>query len=194
METGESVWQIKHVTPIYHDSTRNARKYKILPHRFLSEYDISVWVDGSQRIVGDFNKLIDVHLSDKNFACFNHAECQLDPRNCVYQEASAILWLGQNDPQKKFKDNPELIINQMKKYQKEGYPQNNDLIVSGVLPRKHNESDVIETMELWWEELKYNSKRDQLSFNYSTWKTDLDFGWIGGDIRNNYYTKTVRHK
>ena len=189
-----SKWKVKYVKPLYSDSTRNARKYKILPHRFLSEYDVSIWIDGSQHIVGDFNELIDRYLSEEDLTCYDHQQCKLDPRGCVYQEANAILWLGNNDPDKKFKDNPELIINQVQKYQKEGYPQNNGLIVSGVLLRKHNESLVIETMELWWEELKYNSKRDQLSFNYSTWKTGLKFNWIDGDIRDDGYTKEVRHK
>ena len=30
-------WDVKKVLPLYEDSTRNARKYKILTHRFLSE-------------------------------------------------------------------------------------------------------------------------------------------------------------
>ena len=67
------------------------------------------------------------------------------------------------------------------------------MIVSGVLIRRHNESDVIETMELWWEELKYNSKRDQLSFNYSAWKTNLKFNYIDGDIRDNKYFYLLSH-
>ena len=180
--------------PLYSDSTRNARKYKILPHRFLSEYDVSIWIDGSQHIVGDFNDLLVNHLSDRDMACFDHLQCRLDPRGCVYQEAQAILWLGNNDPNKNFKDNPELVVNQVKKYQKEGYPQNNGLITSGVLLRNHNEPTIIEAMELWWEELKYNSKRDQLSFDYVAWKTRLKFNLMDGDIRDNNYTKTVRHK
>ena len=190
----DSKWKVKYVKPLYSDSTRNARKYKILPHRFLSEYDVSIWIDGSQHIVGDFNDLLVNHLSDRDMACFDHLQCRLDPRGCVYQEAQAILWLGNNDPNKNFKDNPELVVNQVKKYQKEGYPQNNGLITSGVLLRNHNEPTIIEAMELWWEELKYNSKRDQLSFNYVAWKTRLKFNLMDGDIRDNNYTKTVRHK
>ena len=190
----DSVWTVKYVKPLYSDSTRNARKYKLLPHRFLSEYDVSIWMDGNQHIVGDFYELTDKYLSNKDLACYDHEQCKLDPRGCVYQEAQAILWLGNNDPNKNFKDDPQIIVNQVNKYQEEGYPQNNKLIVSGVLLRKHNEPLVVETMELWWEELKYNSKRDQLSFNYSTWKTGLKFNWIKGDIRDDGYTKEVRHK
>ena len=36
-------------------------------------------------------------------------------------------------------------------------------------------SDVIKVMEDWWLELKYGSKRDQLSFNYTAWKNSFNF-------------------
>ena len=44
-------------------------------------------------------------------------------------------------------------------------------------------------MESWWEEIKYNSKRDQLSFNYVAWKNGLKYNSIPGDIRNNSFFK-----
>ena len=187
------VWDVRKVLPLYEDSTRDARKYKLLPHRFLSDYDISVWVDGNFLIKDNLNQLVEEHLSDCNMAFHDHNQCILDPRDCVYDEGNAILWLGKNDPNNKYKDNPNLVIKQLNKYNDEGYPQHNGLIVSGVLLRKHNKSDIIETMELWWEELKYNSKRDQLSFNYSAWKTNLKFSYINGDIRDNKYFHLLRH-
>jgi hypothetical protein len=42
-------------------------------------------------------------------------------------------------------------------------------------------------MEDQWVELKYNSKREQLSFNYIAWKNKLKFSYIQGDSRNNKY-------
>jgi len=186
-------WEVRKVLPLYKDSTRNARKYKLLPQRYLKEYDISVWVDGNFLIRDDVNELIDKYLSDRNFACYDHKNCQLDPRGCVYQEAEAIFHLGNNDPNKKFKDDPNLIIEQVNRYYKDRYPSNNGLIVSGILLRKHNEEDVKITMEKWWEELKYGSKRDQLSFDYSAWKTDLKFNYISGDIRDNKYFYLLSH-
>ena len=42
-------------------------------------------------------------------------------------------------------------------------------------------------METHWDELKYNSKREQLSFNYIAWKTNLKFSYIQGDSRDNDY-------
>ena len=141
----------------------------------------------------DLNELLLKYLSDRNFACHNHNNCILDPRDCVYQEAEAILWLGQNDPNKKYKDEPSVIKKQIDGYFNEGYPRNNGLIVSGILLRRHKESNVIKTMEKWWEQVKYGSKRDQLSFDYSVWKTGLNYNYIEGDIRDNKYFKLLSH-
>ena len=44
-------------------------------------------------------------------------------------------------------------------------------------------------MENWWTEIKYNSKRDQLSFNYVAWKHKVKFNYIEGDSRDNQYFK-----
>ena len=27
-------------------------------------------------------------------ACWDHQQCKLDPRNCIYKEAEAIYWFG----------------------------------------------------------------------------------------------------
>ena len=188
-----NLWEVRKVLPIYEYSTRNDRKYKIITHRFLSEYDVSIWIDGNILIRNDLNECIDKYLSDCNMSYFDHMKCNLDPRDCVYQEVDAILWLGKNDPNNRYKDNPEIIINQARRYLKEGYPKNNGLITSGVLLRKHNELDVMETMEMWWEELKYNSKRDQLSFDYVTWKNNFKFKYMKGDIRDNKYFYLLPH-
>ena len=42
-----NVWQVKKVKPKFEDPVRSAKIYKILPHKFLSEYEISVWIDGN---------------------------------------------------------------------------------------------------------------------------------------------------
>ena len=47
-------------------------------------------------------------------------------------------------------------------------------------------------MEMWWEEVKYGSLRDQLSFNYSAWKTDFNFTFIEEDIDNNPWFKLMK--
>jgi len=185
-----SIWKIKPILPLYKDNTRTARKYKILPHRFLSEYDISIWTDGNELIVGDVDELQKKYLNDKNMAVYNHMSCW-DKRNCVYQEAQAIINLGTQV--NNWKDNPDIVSKQVNKYYKKGYPPNNGLIVSGVMFRKHNKPEIVKCMEYWWEELKQGSKRDQLSFDYSAWKTNTPFNWINQDIRDDGYVLEVKH-
>ena len=188
-----NLWDVRKVKPLYKDSTRNARKYKVLPHRFLSEYDVSIWVDGNILVRDNLNELVNNHLQDCNIAMMNHNKNVLDPRDCIYEEAQTILYFGQKN--NNYKDNPNLIISQMEKYKNENYPQKNGLAVTMEVLRRHNEKDVIDTMNLWWDEIKYGSKRDQLSFNYCAWKTNLNFKWMEGDSRNNkYFLNMGKHK
>jgi hypothetical protein len=67
------------------DKTKTARRIKILPHLFLKEYDLSIWIDGSlqfrqevelDRIETDFIK------SAKPMMLRKHPY-----RNCIYREA-----------------------------------------------------------------------------------------------------------
>jgi hypothetical protein len=75
----------------------------------------------------------------------------------------------------------------MEKYHNEGYPQNNGLATTPIMVRNHNHSDVIKHNEDWWSEIKHNSKRDQLSFNYIAWKNQFNFVYLEGDSRSNEY-------
>ena len=149
----------------------------------------------------DINELVKKFLQNANAAFYDHNQQPLyDKRNCIYQEAQAIFNFGninmKKNPKKgflNFKDNPKIIEKQIKKYHNEGYPSNNGLINGGVILRKHNENDCIKVMENWWEEIKYNSKRDQLSFNYVAWKNNFNFNYLEGHDRTNYYFNFSKH-
>lgn len=182
------VWNIVKSTPIYNDPNRNAKKYKILPHRYLSEYDYSIWIDGN------FNTIADIRqLCTNEYQVFDHNKTLLDPRNCVYKEYQAIIELGKRGGN--FKDNPEVMYNQIKRYADGGYPPNNGLASNGIIFRNHNNPEVIKVMEDWWLEIKHNSKRDQLSFDYIAWKNQFKVVYLDGDIRKNkYFIHTGKHR
>ena len=78
------IWNIKKVPAIYEDSTRNARKYKILPHRWFPDYEYSIWIDGNITVRDDINELIAEWLDDANLAIPDHAQNILDPRAVSY--------------------------------------------------------------------------------------------------------------
>tara|TARA_R110000764_G_scaffold24182_6_gene58517 strand:- start:578 stop:1258 length:681 start_codon:yes stop_codon:yes gene_type:complete len=190
MDIKSDTWKIIKSTPIYSDPNRNAKKYKILPHRYLSEYDCSLWVDGNILIRKDFTPLVDKH----SYQVFDHNQTRLDPRDCIYKEYNAIMQLGQQNGGS-YKDNPQLMYNQIKRYQDEGYPENNGLATNPIILRNHNEKNVIRTMEAWWDEIKHNSRRDQLSFDYIMWKEKYTYQFLEGDSRDNeYFLQTGKHK
>ena len=186
-------WQVKLVKPLYDDGARNAKRYKLKPHIYLSEYEISVWVDIEVKITKDIDYLVESSLKDSNLAILNHELCgrtvsgDLNVRKCVYEEAKFIQWLGDNSPKKQYKDNMDIIHAQVDRYRKDGYPENNGLARTTVVFRRHNESDVIKNSDAWWEEMKYGSRRDQISFNYVSWKHNLKFNYIQEDIDDNPY-------
>jgi hypothetical protein len=188
------IWDVRKVVPYYEQPVRNSRYYKTKPHIYLSEYEVSLWLDGTFIVEKDINDLVEKYLSDANMACFSHNNTALDPHNCLYYSADYILQLGkinsEKDPEKgvaAYKDDPKLIKAQIEKYRKEGYPEDNGLVISGAIFRRHNESDVIKVMEDWWAEIKYHSHICQLSLPYVFWKNDFKWNWIDGDIRNTDY-------
>lgn len=184
-----STWKIIKATPVYEDPNRNAKKYKILPHRYLPKYDYSIWIDGNIEVINSIQPL----LNGEPYQVFDHNQTVLDPRDCIYKEYQAIIQLGQTSGN--FKDDPTIMHKQVKRYLSEGYPENNGLATNPIIVRQHNNSEVKKVMEEWWKEIKYNSRRDQLSFDYIAWKCNFKYTFLKGDSRNNkYFKQTGKHK
>jgi len=187
------VWDVRIVDRIYTDGARQNRYYKILPHKHLRDYDISVCIDADVLITKNIDDIVEENLKNHNMSVLDHSICgmtttgDLNRRNCIYDEAKFIKWLGDNHPRKHYKDDMSIINKQMEKYKSDGYPTNNGLARTTVIFRKHNESDVIETMERWWSEYQYNSRRDQLSLPYSAWKNKFNYKLMQIDIDDNQY-------
>lgn len=185
------VWEIRKSTPIYNDPNRNAKKYKVLPHRYLNDYDWSIWIDGNIKVISDIRSL----CNGDAYKLYDHMLVgEYDRRNCIYDEAQTILNFGKINSErypekgiKNWKDNPQLIVKQMNRYISKGYPKQNGLVTTPIMIRNHMNSDTIKHNEDWWNEIKYNSKRDQLSFNYIAWKNEFNFVYLKGDSRNNEY-------
>ncbi len=130
------------------DPCRQAKYYKVLPHKFLQKYEISIWVDGNKRVISKLNNYVNL-LNNSNIVITQH-----DPRDRkhgVYFEGEHCIRTN--------KDNPELINKQLEYYRSINYKCDGKLIFA----RKHNEPDVIQFMEDWWTDITNYSKRDQIS-------------------------------
>lgn len=186
-------WKIQNISTNQTNPTRAAREIKILPHNYLSAYDQSVWVDANFLLRNQCISFIKEKLKDADLWVFDHNQTKTDPWNCIYQEEVELRKMYEE--RGKIRDDLNLMKKQIDRYRAEGYPANNGLISSGVLLRNHHESNVIELMEKWWDEIVKGSKRDQLSFNYSAWKLGYEPSVIQGDIRNHkYFYMLSQHK
>ena len=173
-------WQVHE--PLFNNENvrRQARAHKVLAHRVFKNCRYSLWIDGCLKLVyKDVNGIIEKHLKNADICVFKHRV-----RNCIYDEVKACI--EQN------KDDRNIMINQVKRYLEEGYPANNGLGETTALLRRHNKATT-EFNEMWWEEIKNGSYRDQLSFNYTAWKLGINYEVFPGSNAGNPYFKWFRH-
>ena len=170
-------WEIRYMEELNLNEVRKARRYKILPHKYLDEYDYSIWIDTNFDIHDSLKDYVNKYSKNHKLLAIAHEQ-----RDCIYDEAEKCIEIQ--------KDLPEIINKQMDKYQKEGYPKHNGLVASGILFRNHHDKDVIKVMEDWYSEVVNYSFRDQLSFNYVCWKNN--FVYDESDIfyfKNEYFQR-----
>jgi hypothetical protein len=165
------------------DPARASRRAKLMPHRYLRDYEYSIYLDNRARLLRDPIKIVkDAFLPTsiigtwlrprRSFWAFRHPH-----RDCIYDEAVVCAEAAM--------DRKESIENQMSVYRQEGFPKHFGLIAGTILVRNHGDEKLAELGERWFEQVLEGSKRDQLSFNYLCWK--LGFRWSrlpGGLLRN----------
>jgi len=156
---------------IFIDPVRNARAPKILSHLY-SPGSYSLWVDGNiQLLLKNYDGLIREYLDHCDICVFRHFE-----RTNIYQEAEIIKKLQL--------DNKKLVNKQMKRYKLEKF-SGDGLCESGVILRRHTK-EIIELNNLWWAEICFGSKRDQLSLPYCLWKLNIKINFFPGNTRKQF--------
>lgn len=161
-------------------SRRCSKVPKILAHRYLEEYEYSLYIDGTLQLKQDPTLLLE-HLKGNNIALFEH-----NTRSCIYDEAKVVL--------SQRRDNKDDVDRTISFYKSEKYPKNNGLVDTKLILRRH--CDAIKILnETWWNIFNTYSQRDQLSFNYASWKTDIAYSIIPGNPYkdSNLYVKKHAH-
>jgi hypothetical protein len=174
-------WTVRPLYRRFHDPCRNAKVHKVLPHVYFPQAEYSLWIDGSVAITSPLplQRWIEKYLSRHDLAVFKHRF-----RNCLYDEAVECLRWNL--------DSGSVINRQMQKYYREGYPLANGLAECTVLFRRHTEK-VRRFNEVWHQEIKRHSRRDQLSFNYAAEKTGLTYSHLPGGISQNPHFQWLPH-
>jgi hypothetical protein len=83
------VWEIRLIEECDLPPNMMNRKYKILPHLFLSQYEWSLYVDANIAILSNPMDLANKYLSKYDMAVPKHFA-----RDCVYDEAKECVILG----------------------------------------------------------------------------------------------------
>jgi hypothetical protein len=178
-------WKQKICVPDQVSDNLSAKKYKIKPHCYLSDYDCSLFVDANT-VFTNLDSLIDILKNLKNdFVMWRHPL-----RTDLYMEACAILASN--------KANPNAVINQLKSYTLKGIGKDTGLCEGSFIWRNHNNLYVSTFMNTWWDHITRFTHRDQLSLCFLMWKNNfypelLDDNY-GTSRENDFFYKRKFHK
>jgi len=168
------VWDVRPLIQYSKDNFKdrlNAKLPKILPEYYLGDqYEYIFWVDATLSITECPEKIIKTILAENDIAVLRHPT-----RTCVYKE------MEENILRKR--DDVLTIERQAQFYKEQGYKKNQGLYACGVIFRRM--TDQIKKLNLsWWFNICKYSSRDQLSFPYCLWETNVKCNKIDGNIYN----------
>lgn len=151
-------WNLRHFeVPFPADPRRSSRMPKLLPHEFVADYDVSLYIDNSVRLEAAPEEIVSELLTDRHdMAVIRHSF-----RESIRSEFDAVLDARLDDL--------DTVLEQLEHY--ETQPDSGlDLktIWCGMIVRRHNEPVVQAAMRSWWFHVLRYSRRDQLSFRIAS--------------------------
>ncbi|MFH4486762.1 glycosyltransferase [Vibrio metschnikovii] len=176
-------WDVHVIDTKSLSSSRASRLPKILPHQYLPEHDISIYVDSSITLKNkDLNQEVISVLGDNHFAFYPHFS-----RDCIYEEAEACISLGKvrKDPTRRF----------IKKIKQDGFPKQFGLVENALIVRKN--TILTQRVNEFWYDLYYqNQPRDQFYLMYVLWRLDAPFSLFkdSDDFRKSPWLSFTSHR
>ncbi len=154
------------------------RYVKMFPHRLeaLDGCDVSVYMDGSIRLVGDIREFVETTTQgmDRGVWMFDHPH-----RDCVYEEGYACAHYAH--------DWVWTIAKQLSKYRKAGLPRDWGLFEANVIVRFRQDNSMHRLMQEWWDEYLSGSGRDQIALPQAQWHTGINIKSMGrSDARTDH--------
>jgi len=181
--SGAGVWQVKPILSYFVDPARTSRFIKLHPHQLLKNFDIAIYIDSNLMLLGNISNLLEKFIKSKMpIGGIKHPY-----RKSLYEELDACILLD--------KDNKEIMREQISRYKKEGF-QDENLVEANFLMFDLKNSQTQLFLNYWWQEIENGSRRDQLSFNYALKKSGLKFCSLmdeGYTTRNSPLIAWVHH-
>ena len=153
------VWEIRKIPFSCSDATRLSRYVKLMPHRALSGYEYSLWMDANIQITGkEFYDIIKHHVNKE--VQVGHVAHPF--RDCIYDDIKECIF---NNRVRYWE-----ARRQYRHLRKEGFPCHYGLYENNVILRRHGDEQVVRLSESIWKEYCLYSKRDQFCLVYVYWK------------------------
>jgi Protein of unknown function (DUF616) len=177
-------WEIRIVDEYAEHPRFRQRYFKILSHRTFGDDPVTLYIDGNFELLVDPRELDETYLADSDLALFRHPQ-----RDGVYAELEACKTHG--------KDDPQVLDEAASRYRGLGLPERGFLYAGGFILRRHT-SAIKQFNEVWHEELRQSTYRDQPALAYALWRTGLTPTTIDKDIWHNdllnYYPHNVKNE
>ena len=171
-------WQVRSVEAPHPDPGKASRFYLDQSCRVLPEYKWTIKHGANARLNCEVSYLLSF-LKENNIAVFKHPH-----RDNVYDEEKAVIQMG--------KDSRKNTAAQMLRYHRDGFP-GTPLSACALMVRK-NTPNVRQLEDLWWDEVREGSYRDQLSFDYCRWKLGIGVSYLPGTLFSTDYFRVGPHK
>jgi hypothetical protein len=164
------------------DAARLSRLPKILPHKYLPEYEYSIYVDAHLYLAAPSLNNLGAFVQWAPFAACRHGE-----RHCVYDELVACARIGKVEAAATIKEAERLAAQRV--------PADLDLFEGGVLLRRHNDPEVVRLQEAWWQEYcAALVPRDQTSLAVALWRTGGRVHPFSRDRRQKWFAQQRLHR
>ena len=150
-EGQDGVWELRKIPFDSPDPVSRSRYPKILPHKVLSEYEYSVYMDANICITDpEFYRIADRLITDEiTFAQVEHPD-----RDCVYDELRYCYLKDKIDTRTAFR--------LYRKWNAEDLPRHAGLYENNLILRRHNITEARALDEAWWKGWESGVHRDQL--------------------------------
>lgn len=136
-----------------------SREPKLLPHRFLADFDYSLYVDANIVLKDDPTALLD-RLGWPDVLAARHPY-----RATLAEEVDSCI--AEN------KAPADVLRAQVEAYRAGGLPRDALLYENNVLARRHNAPAAVRLAEAWWQAFLAHPHRDQLSLPWAVHATGV---------------------
>lgn len=170
-EPNIGVWK---VLPLPYRNGSNmvqSRFPKCNSHIVLSEYEASLWLDGTMQIASPhvYERFFEMYEAGVEWASIKHPA-----QDCIYEEMCAIIemrWVTDMD-----------VVDCYSRFKKNGFPENWGLYENNIIYRRHTHT-VSQVNQEWWADLANGGKRDQffLMVYLRKYQPKMDFFLSNGE-------------